>query len=353
MKRIFETLIAFALFSVLSVGQSYGQLSTVVGQTVSTQLNPATSVTSQGGAVTNPSSNFVINITAGPVVCPGGDLQYMASTQMTLPASSTNLLVFNCQSQPSVYAKQAVTGPGSNGTTAGAPASVLFAIPGVELPLATVVCNATACGNGGNGSITDNRVAGIFPIISDWSMFVPETACGGAVTGTAGSGNATDIVALSGGARVFRLSNTNASGSTNTFTCIFNVPSKITAGHGFTINDITFLVSTQTTQPTSVTLPTLKSFSPPAAVDPETANSATFVTAGGTLTLAPTSAQFAAYTAVAAGQFFSLKISLGTPVLVNTDLQTFQLVIPFVQSASAAGVQETPGFYVHGSMILN
>jgi hypothetical protein len=147
--------------------------------------------------------------------------------------------------------------------------------------------------------------------------------------------------------RVFRLSATAASASNNTFTCTFSVPGRLTTGRGVTITDITFLVSSQTTQPTSITLPTLKTATAPAAVDPETANSATFVTAGGTVTQAPSSAQFAAYSPVAAGQFFSVKASLGTPVLVNTDLQMFQFVIVFAQSASAISIQETPGFFVH------
>ena len=186
---------------------------------------------------------------------------------------------------------------------------------------------------------------------TDGYLFIPETACGGAVTGTAGSGNATDIVATSGGARVFRLSSTNAGASVDTFTCIFTLPSRLTAGKGVTITDLTFLVSDQTTQATSVTLPTLKTFTAPAAVDPETANSATFVTAGGTITQTPTSAQFAAYTAVSAGQFFTIKAALGTPVAVNTDLQVFQVVWVLSQSASAAMVLETPGFFVHYSNV--
>lgn len=186
---------------------------------------------------------------------------------------------------------------------------------------------------------------------TDGYLFIPESACSGAVTGTAGSGNATDILAGSGGARVFRLSSTNAGASTDTFTCIFTVPSRLTSGKGVTITDLTFLVSDQTTQATSVTLPTLKTFTAPAAVDPETANSATFVTAGGTITQTPTSTQFAAYTAVAAGQFFTIKAALGTPVAVNTDLQVFQVVWVLAQSASAAMILETPGFFVHYSNI--
>ncbi len=182
---------------------------------------------------------------------------------------------------------------------------------------------------------------------TDGYLFVPETACSGAVTGTAGAGNATDIVVGSGGVRVFRLSSTAAGASVDTFTCVFTVPSRLTAGKGVTITDLVFLVSDQTTQATSVTTPTLKSFTAPLAVDPETANSATFVNAGGTITFAPTTAQFAAYTAVAAGQFFTIRAILGTPQVVNTDLQVFQAVFVLSQSASAAMVLETPGFFVH------
>jgi hypothetical protein len=182
---------------------------------------------------------------------------------------------------------------------------------------------------------------------NDGYLFIPENACGGAVTGTVGSGNATDIVTAVGGARVFRLSSTAAGASVDTFTCVFTVPSRLTAGKGVTITDLVFLVSDQTTQATSVTTPTLKSFTAPLAVDPETANSATFVTAGGTITFAPTTGQFAAYTPVAAGQYFTIKATLGTPIAVNNDLQVFQVVWVLSQSASAAMVLETPGFFVH------
>src|SRR2546423_15100142 len=61
-----------------------------------------------------------------------------------------------------LYAKPAVLGPGTSATT-GLPNSFLAPLPGIEIPIATVVCNATACGNGGNGSITDARPVSAFP----------------------------------------------------------------------------------------------------------------------------------------------------------------------------------------------
>lgn len=119
------------------------------------------SATTLAGVVTNPSSNFVVQVAGGPIYF-GGVITDIAQAQLTLTASNTYLIVFNGTNQQ-VYAKQAVTGPGSSGTTVGVPTSLLYAIPNVEIPLATVVCNATACGNGGNGSITDNRPLANFP----------------------------------------------------------------------------------------------------------------------------------------------------------------------------------------------
>lgn len=194
------------------------------------------------------------------------------------------------------------------------------------------------------------QVSTTYPTTTTTAVWIPETACSGATTGTAGAGNATDILAGSGGARVFRLSATNASSSINTFTCVFQIPYlKFIQGPigAVTITSIDVPVSTQTTQPTSITTPTFKSFTLPPPVDPETANSATFVAQGGTITIAPTTAQFAAYTPVSAGQFFNLRVNLGTPEVIGNQWETYQLVLVFNQSASAASLQEIPGFYVN------
>jgi hypothetical protein len=166
-----KLLAVVSLFALIAVGlylepairthaQQLGVATTVGGVTPVNQFQNS-SATGLAGAVTNPASNFVVQVAGGPIYF-AGVITELAQTQLTLPASSTNLIVFNGTNQQ-VYAKQAVTGPGSSGTTVGVPASVLFATPNVEVPLATVVCNATACGNGGNGSITDNRPLASFP----------------------------------------------------------------------------------------------------------------------------------------------------------------------------------------------
>lgn len=175
-QRIVNVFSAIALLASLAVlgymlptsksAAQQGGVTTIVGATQAINQFAPTTATGQAGSVTNPSSNFVVQVQAGPIYY-GGNEQFLAQSQMTLPASSTNLIVWNGLREQ-LYAKQAVTGPGSNGTSAingpGNPATLLFADPNQgEIALATVVCNATACGNGGNGTITDNRTTTNFP----------------------------------------------------------------------------------------------------------------------------------------------------------------------------------------------
>ena len=114
-------------------------------------------------AVTNPASNFLILVQGGPVFANGAQFEIGQST-IQLAASTTYLIVANT-AQQTVYAKTAVTGPGSGtgAANAGNPATVLAAIPGLEVPIATVVCGNTNCGNTSNGTITDARPLANFP----------------------------------------------------------------------------------------------------------------------------------------------------------------------------------------------
>lgn len=155
------------LLPVHKVRAQVGGVATVVGGVSAINQFGAAVSTGVAGAVTNPASNFVMNVAGGAVYF-GGNVQTIAHSTLTLPASSTNLIVWNGFKEQ-LYSKQAVTGPGSQGTNAingpGFPTALLFADPNQgEIPLATVVCNATACGNGGNGSITDNRPLAAFPM---------------------------------------------------------------------------------------------------------------------------------------------------------------------------------------------
>jgi len=124
-----------------------------------TNASAPTTVTGAAGTVTNPASNFVLQVDGGPVYCLGSN-ELISESNITLAASTTFMIVYSCP-QNLVYAKVGVTAPGT-GATPGTPATLLFPAAG-EIALATVVCNATACGNGGNGTITDARTASLFP----------------------------------------------------------------------------------------------------------------------------------------------------------------------------------------------
>lgn len=123
-------------------------------------VNPVVTA-GQAGGVTNPAVNFVVQVGGGPVYC-NGNQSSIAESNVTLSASRTFLIVYNCP-QETTYAKVAVVGPGTlSPDQPGVPATILAPVFGVEVPLATVVCSATACGNG-SGSITDSRPIGSFP----------------------------------------------------------------------------------------------------------------------------------------------------------------------------------------------
>jgi hypothetical protein len=191
-KRTFAVMLTLALaVAILLVPSVYkpvhAQVAKIVGQTQAVNQFAPTSSAGLAGAVTNPASNFVVNVSGGPIYF-NGSVQTIGQATLTLPANSTNLLVWNGASEQ-LYSKQAVTGPGSQGTSAlngpGVPTSLLFAIPNLEIPLTTIVCNATACGNGGNGSITDVRPLAAFPAGQYVGGHLNQAAAG---TTTAGAG---------------------------------------------------------------------------------------------------------------------------------------------------------------------
>lgn len=181
MKRTLAVFATFALVVALLVVPSlyrplHAQIVKIVGQTFAINQYQPSSSTGLAGAVTNPASNFIVQVAGGPIYF-NGSVQAIGQATLTLPANSTNLVVWNGTLEQ-LYSKQAVTGPGSQGTSAGVPTSLLFATPGVETGLATVVCNATACGNGGNGSITDVRQLSAFPAGMYMAGHVNQAAAG-------------------------------------------------------------------------------------------------------------------------------------------------------------------------------
>jgi hypothetical protein len=156
----------FALSPRVTIKRVYAQNATTVPGFYTFSANAVTNAAIGSAlAVTNPASNFVMLVQGGPVYYNGTE-QLVGQSTITLAASNTYLIVWNNASEQ-LYAKTAVVAGGSLGTSAingpGNPYTLLAAIPGSEIPIALVTCNATACGNGGNGTITDERPVANFP----------------------------------------------------------------------------------------------------------------------------------------------------------------------------------------------
>lgn len=199
----------------------------------------------------------------------------------------------------------------------------------------------------------------------DGTYFVPASLCYvNLATGAAGTSNNTIVW---DGASVGTVStpaleaHTTAATAHPQFVCNINPPSRLTAGKGITIQDVTLLYSQQgsattLTQITPTVVTTAATIPVPCNTNAtcETASTAVPVAAGGTITPTPSNAN-ANLTAVSAGQYYSLKAALGTPFVVDSTanangltelLSTFE----FDQSGSIAVLITSPGAIVHYSI---
>ena len=152
------------------------QVSSIVGFVQPTNYLAPTSgeMSSVGGVVTNP-SGLVAQVSGGTAFCQGSQ-EPVPQVQLTLTASTTYLLVYNCQTQQ-VYAKTAVTGPGSQTGQPGVPNTALFAqYP--EIPINTVVAGASSL------TLTDARVPGQWAIGAMTGTHLITPSANGDVAGT-------------------------------------------------------------------------------------------------------------------------------------------------------------------------
>lgn len=180
--------------------------------------------------------------------------------------------------------------------------------------------------------------------LTDGEAYIPLTNCFEVASANAGANDGKIVVS---GSMASLTGQVTTTGNTQ-FTCTFALPpNRVTANKQITITDLTWLVGTVTTQPTSITNVTFKTHQPPAAAASEVLASATLVDAtGGATTLLPTSAQFAGFAVGAAGQAWNIKETFTTnPTVASTQL--FTATITFNQSAAAAMVTPLFGLVVH------
>lgn len=182
---------------------------------------------------------------------------------------------------------------------------------------------------------------------TDGYFIVPAASCGFRTSGTAGATNNTIVNDGASFTPVIQGSSTAAGASNNTLTCNVIIPTRLTAGKGITITDITVAYGVQTTALTSLGAPTISTITLPTPGTAETASTVTPVAIAPALTVTPVvgSANLGLTTA---GSYFTEKVAIASPFLaLNSDLTLVQFAQVFAQSAAAAQLISVPGLIVH------
>jgi hypothetical protein len=286
-------------------------------------LNSATGVAPQlsvGGSDTNIGLSFLTKGTGSVTLATGG-------------ATNPGISVIN-------------TASAINGLSVTPGATTVAPIIGIATTTDTNV--GIAINTKGTGLVTTN---GAGP--TDGYYFVPPQDCNFALTtgtlaanspATSGGASQPQMVRAAASNPVMQLT-TTAAANTTEVTCDITPPSRLTAGKGVTINAVDYLFGYQTTALTTIGTATLNTVTYPAAGGSAAGTVAT--NAGGTLTVTAGTSHSSPGSTTTTGQCFNEKLTLGTPLSINTDSTRVSWTNTFAQSASAATVLQVCGSIVY------
>lgn len=324
MKKVMKvfTVVALALYSLCAVAQYVPQAPATNSLFPSAAAGPA-------GLVTTPGSSLLVNVSPGPVFC-SGDMAMIHNVQLGLLANQTYNIIIGCSTNQ-VFAR--------TGSPGVAP---------TEVQLATVVTGATAV-----STITDNRAAIQFPNEADNYFWLPMNStlgCSAYLTTGAFAANpansgalvAPSIARAAANNTVFQVTTTGAA-SALTLDCNIAIPSKTSTGKGVLVTGINVFYGVQTSNLTSITLPTLSTVTYSATAGGAAAG--TVAAAGGTITTTPAigSAQL---TTTTTGLCYQQAVNLTTPIQLNTSNQNLIMEEVFNQTATSAAVYQICGVQV-------
>lgn len=174
---------------------------------------------------------------------------------------------------------------------------------------------------------------------TDGYIFIPGSACSSAVATTAyASGYPVNTTAAAGNP-VYQVTTNNTAGTVEV-TCPINLPARLTSGKGVTLTAAALHYGVQTTALSSIATATVKSVTYPTSTAAGAAAAGTVATAGGTLTVTPTSLQTATTTS---GLCYSEKITFGTPISVNTANQQVTVDQVFTTAGTTATTLQVCG----------
>lgn len=193
-------------------------------------------------------------------------------------------------------------------------------------------CPATGSAGAGGWQLLNSPVTQLTN--TDGYFFVSPVGCGKLATTTTTTDNG--MVTAAAGNVVHQFT-TNTTGGTTEITCPILVPSRLTSGKGITVNSVSLLYGVQTTAISSIAAATINSVTYPTSTAGGAAAAGTVVTtAGGTLTVTPTSLQTATTTT---GTCYNEQITLGTPYNIVTDNVGLSVDQVFTNSAAATVYQ--------------
>lgn len=173
------------------------------------------------------------------------------------------------------------------------------------------------------------------------SVFISGALCGSKSTTTTTTDNGM-VTAATG--NVVHQFTTNTTAGTVELTCELPLGGRADAGTGGVVTGVELLYGVQTTAMSSIAAATVKTVTYPASTTAGVAAAGTVAAAGGTYTVTPGTLQL---TTTTTGQCFNEKVSLGTPVALNTDNQKLTIDQVFTTAGTSATVLQVCGLKIY------
>lgn len=175
---------------------------------------------------------------------------------------------------------------------------------------------------------------------TDGYIFIPPSNCSVLPATTAFASGSPKFTPVATGNAVLSVT-TDTTAGTLQLVCDVNVATRLTSGKGVTVTDISLLYGVQTTALASIAAPTVKKVTYPAVGG---SAAGTVADAGGTLAILPASLQL---TTTTTGLCFNEGITLGTPLVMNTDIRRIVVNQVFTTAGTSATTLQVCGLIVH------
>jgi len=177
------------------------------------------------------------------------------------------------------------------------------------------------------------------------SVFISPANCQMTAATTAWGTNGSPALVRAAASNLVLQGTTNTTAGTITVTCRIDPPTVLSQGKGVVVTDVNLLYGVGTTNLESIEAASLKTVTYPDAGDAADATVSSAL--GGTITVTPSTLETDAITT--RGDLYNEKLSLGTPIALNTANQGLVLEQVFTTAGTTATILEIGGVIVHYS----